>query len=224
MEIVQKSTSLFNEWVDTKPWRLLTKPTPSLFDSLFPKTHVLLKVFASLVMVGVLIASGRLTFYLPDNPVPITFQTTAVLLTGGLFGGRWGLFTIILYYLLGMTGLGVFKDGSGGFTYATQSMTTGYLLGFVLATPLVGFLSRRGWNKSKIIWPMLLGNLIIYLPGLLWLYVNHEPNGIGFSWPKGGELFSKGMYPFIPGDLVKLMLASIFIAGSWTIVERKKKQ
>ena len=156
MEIVQKSTSLFNEWVDTKPWRLLTKPTPSLFDSLFPKTHVLLKVIASLVMVGVLIASGRLTFYLPDNPVPITFQTTAVLLTGGLFGGRWGLFTIILYYLLGMTGLGVFKDGSGGFTYATQSMTTGYLLGFVLATPLVGFLSRRGWNKSKIIWPMLL--------------------------------------------------------------------
>ena len=44
MEIVQKSTSLFNEWGDTKPWRLSTKPTPSLFDSLFPKTHVLLKM------------------------------------------------------------------------------------------------------------------------------------------------------------------------------------
>ena len=224
MEIVEKSTNIFNEWVNTKPWRLLTKPSPSLFDSLFPKAHILLKVFASLVMVGVLVFAGRLTFYLPDNPVPITFQTAAVLFAGGLFGGRWGLFTIIAYYVLGMAGLGVFKDGSGGLTYATQSMTTGYLLGFVLATPLVGYLSRRGWNKSKIIWPMLLGNLVIYLPGLLWLYVNHEPNGIGFSWPKSGELFSKGMYPFIPGDLVKLMLASIFIAGSWTIVERKKKQ
>jgi biotin transporter BioY len=63
---------------------------------------------------------------------------------------------------------------------------------------------------------MLLGSLSIYLPALIWLSV------FEFSWPAEGELFSAAMYPFIPGDVVKLMTAAAITGGLWRIVDRKR--
>ena len=203
--------------VQAKPWSVIGPHNPSLMDALFPSINTLQRLAISLFLVGVLVAFGRATFYLPDNPVPITFQTTGVLLMGGVLGLRWGLFAILVYYFLGMAGVPVFKDGGNGWHYVSATATGGYLIGFIAATWLVGYLAQHGWHRSRVLWPMLLGNLVLYVPALLWLHF------FDLGWPPEGELFKGAMYPFIPGDLVKLMLAALVVGLGWSIADRRRR-
>lgn len=189
----------------------------SLMDSLFPSITTIQRIALSLVMVAVLVGAGKASFYLPDNPVPITLQTSGVLLMGGFLGLRWGLAAILVYYFLGMAGVPVFKGNSAGFEFVTSSVTAGYILGFLTAVPIVGFLSEHGWTRGKNLWPMMLGNLWIYVPALIWLSI------FDFGWPADGELFKGAMYQFIPGDLVKLILASMVIGLGWRIADRRNE-
>ena len=222
MQLVVKTGAVVAE---AKPWVLLGRPGPSLFEALFPSAVLVHKLAASLALTGVLVGLARARFYLPDNPVPITFQTFGVLIIGGVLGWRWGLFSILLYYFMGMAGLQVFQGGAPkcddlamlqcGWEYASNSPTGGYLIGFIAASWMVGYLSQRGWNRGRVLWPMLLGSMVIYVPGLLWLHFND------FGWPAEGELFKGGMYPFIPGDLVKLALAAIATGFGWKVAERR---
>jgi biotin transport system substrate-specific component len=198
------------------PLSLIGPRNPSLMEALFPSINTLQRVAVALALVGVLVGFGRATFYLPDNPVPISFQTTGVLLIGGVLGLRWSLFAILAYYFLGMAGVPVFKDGGNGWHYVSATVTAGYIIGFVAAAPLVGYLTEHGWNRRLVLWPILLGSLIVYVPGLLWLHY------FDFGWPPEGELFSKGMYPFIPGDLVKLIIASVAVGGLWTLADWRR--
>ena len=62
---------------------------------------------------------------------------------------------------------------------------------------------------------MVLGTLIVYVPGLLWLQFGD------YGWPAEGELFSSGMYPYIPGDLVKAMLAATAVGLGWSLVDKR---
>ena len=191
---------------------------PSLFDSLFPRAAVWHRAVAAALFVLLTAGFAQARFYLPDNPVPITFQTFGVLLTGGVLGWRWGLVSAVAYYLVGMLGIPVFQGGHSGWEYVTQGVTGGYLLGFILAAAVVGYLSQRGWNRGRSLWPMLVSSLLVYGPGLLWLAV------FDFGWPKEGELFSAGMYPFIPGDLVKLMLAALATGLLWRVVDYRENR
>ena len=191
---------------------------PPLMDALFPKVNAIQRAMISLFFVGLLVACGRASFYLPDNPVPITFQTTGVLLMGGVLGFRWGTLAILVYYFLGMAGIPVFKDGGNGWHYVSSTPTAGYIIGFIAAVPLVGFLSQRGWHHGRILWPMLLGNLLIYVPALLWL------SYFDFEWPAEGQLFMSGMYPFLPGDIVKLIIASLVVGLGWSIADGHNKR
>ncbi len=158
---------------------------------------------------------GRIRFYLPENPVPITFQTLGVLLTGATLGSRRGLTSILLFYFVGMAGIPVFQGGNNGWHYVSTSPTAGYLIGFIAASFTVGFLAERGWDRRHVLWVFLIGNLLIYVPGLLWLGTK------GYvAWE---SIFSKGMYPFIPGDLIKLMIAGIVLPSAWALVHRSKR-
>ena len=199
------------------PFSVIGSYNASLMDTLFPSINTLQRVAVSLFFVGLLVSFGRVTFYLPDNPVPISFQTTGVLLMGGVLGLRWGLFAVLVYYFMGMAQVPVFKDGGNGWDYVSGTATAGYLIGFIAAVPLVGYLSQRGWNRGRVLWPMLLGNLMIYVPGLLWLHYRD------LGWPPEGELFSAAMYPFIPGDLVKLMIASLVVGAGWAIADKRRR-
>jgi len=169
----------------------------------------------SLALVGVLAGLARARFFLPDNPVPITFQGFGVLMIGGVLGWRWGLFSILVYYFLGMAGVPVFQGGGNGWAYTGEGVTGGYLIGFIASAALVGYLSQRGWNRGRSMWTMVIGMLVVYVPGLLWLHFGD------FSWPAEGELFSSGMYPYIPGDLVKTMLAALAVGLGWKIADRR---
>ncbi len=187
----------------------------SLFDSLFPSATIWHRLAAAIAMAGVTALLAQARFFLPDNPVPITFQVYGVLMTGGLLGFRWGLLSAVIYYVAGMAGIPVFQSGNGGWNYIAHGLTGGYLIGFILASGVTGFLSQRGWNRGSSLWAMLLASLLVYGPGLIWLAV------FDLGWPAEGELFSAGMYPFIPGDLVKVMLAALTAALLWKAADRR---
>ncbi len=205
------------ESLPAKSWRLLGEAEDSLFESLMPSAGVLHKLGMAAVMIGLTVGLARARFFLPENPVPITFQTFGILMMGGLLGWRWGLVSVVGYYLLGMAGVPVFQGGGNGWQYVSGGVTGGYLLGFILAVAVVGYTSQRGWNRGRGLWAMLTGSMVVYVPALIWLSV------FDFSWPAEGELFSSAFYPFIPGDVVKLVLAAIVTGGLWRLVDRRNE-
>jgi len=182
---------------------------PPLLDALFPAAGVRTHLVASAAFVGLVAGLAQMRFYLPGNPVPVTLQTLGVLLAGGVLGWRWALASVAGYYLLGMAGAPVFQGGHGGWHYAAGGVTGGYLLGFVVCAPAIAFLTQRGWNRELSAWPMVVGSAIVYLPALVWVSV------FDFGWPAEGELLSAAVYPFIPGDLLKVALATLLVGIGW---------
>jgi biotin transport system substrate-specific component len=198
--------------------RLLAAPGPSLLQALLPGIRPWQQALAAALFAGLVTGLARVRFYLPDNPVPITLQTFGVLLTGAVLGWRWGLVSATGYYLLGMAGVPVFQGGGNGWHYVSGTVTAGYLLGFILAVGIVGFLSQRGWDRGRSLWPITVGALAVYAPALVWL------SAFDFGWPKPGQLFSSAMYPFIPGDLVKLLGAALVAGALWRLADARRER
>ncbi len=146
------------------------------------------------------------------GPVPITMQTFVVLLAGALLGSKKGALSQITYLLTGLSGLPWFARG-GGIGYV-MSPTFGYVIGFVLAAFAVGWLCEKGWhgNLKKSVLAMLIGNVVLYLPGLFWL-------GKFIGLEKALKL---GIVPFIPGDVLKLILAGAILSFLWGLTRKEK--
>jgi biotin transporter BioY len=185
----------------------------ALIDAIFPrvenKSLVLLKdIF--LVFGFTLLTAISAKIKIEIGPVPITGQTFAVLLSGALLGSRRGVLSQIFYLLGGLAGIPWFARG-GGISYL-MSPTFGYIIGFVLASFFVGFLCERGFDRKieAAILAMLVGNVLIYFPGLLWL-----ARFVGFE-----KVLLIGFYPFIVGDIIKLFLASLILPLSWKIIKK----
>ncbi len=186
--------------------RMLSTP---LIQRLIPFRNLALRT-ALQVVAGValiaLLAQVRIEF----GPVPITGQTLGVLLIGAAYGAGLGALTMVTYLLVGGLGLGVFAGGAAGWATLTGT-TAGYLLGFVIAATVVGYLAQRGWDRNPWLTAlaMLIGNLIIYLPGLLWL------NRVAPDW---STTLQWGLIPFIPGDIVKLLIAVALLPTAWRLL------
>ena len=181
-----------------------------------PRTGLL--VDALLVCAGAAFVAlcAQISFHLGFTPVPITLQTFAVLLVASAYGPLLGTASLALYMLVGIAGAPVYaeqKQGCDVFTGANG----GYIVGFVVAAARTGYLAERGWDRrfSTSVTVMLTGSVVIYACGLVWLH--HD---LGVSWTKALEL---GLYPFVPGDVVKLYLAALALPGAWRLVERIKR-
>ncbi len=171
----------------------------------------------ALVGFGIAALALSAKIMVPMLPVPMSMGTFAVLTIGAAYGARLGLVTIIGYMLVGMLGFDVFAKSTAdlnGLEYMMGS-TGGYLLGFVLATVALGLLAARGWDRSpvKMAGAMLIGNALIYVPGLLWLGVLY-----GFDKP----ILTWGLTPFLLGDAVKLALAAVLLPTLWKLVGRAR--
>ncbi|MYF89826.1 MAG: biotin transporter BioY [Boseongicola sp. SB0676_bin_33] len=167
----------------------------------------------ALVVAGVLALTIAAKLKVPMRPVPITMGTFAVLAIGTAYGPALGLSTILVYLLVGAFGLDVFAGNSAGTTGLTYMMGTtgGYLAGYALAATALGWFARKGWDRD-IKWmalALLIGNAIIYVPGLLWL-------GQVVGWDK--PVLAWGLWPFLIGDGLKLVLAALVIPGLWKLV------
>ena len=173
---------------------------------------------AVLVVAGVLLLAVAAKIKVPMWPVPITMGTFAVLTIGAAYGARLGLVTILAYMLVGAAEYDVFAGSSAeaaGWEYMIGG-TGGYLVGYVLATLALGALAQRGWDRS-VLWmalAMLIGNVLIYVPGLLWL-------GQLYGWDK--PILAWGLTPFLIGDGLKLALAALVLPGAWALVGRARR-
>ncbi len=166
-----------------------------------------------LVALGIVALAVAAKIKVPMWPVPITMGTFAVLTIGTAYGARLGLVTILGYMLVGALGFDVFASSSAekyGLTYMMGG-TGGYLVGYVLATLALGMLAARGWDRSigKMALALVLANVLIYVPGLLWL-------GQLYGWDK--PILEWGLTPFLLGDAIKLALAALLIPGLWKLV------
>jgi biotin transport system substrate-specific component len=146
-------------------------------------------------------------------PVPVTMGTFAVLTLGAAYGPRLGLTTIIVYLAIGASGFDVFAGSSAtdnGIAYMLGG-TGGYLVGYVLATLLLGAAARRGWDRARgrMALALLAGNAVIYIPGLLWL-------GQLYGWDQ--PILAWGLWPFLVGDALKLGLAALLLPAAWRAV------
>lgn len=163
---------------------------------------------ALLILIGCLALTGSSYVAIPMVPVPITGQTLAVTLIGALYGWRLGMLTIAVWLGLGAAGLPVFSGGSGG-ADAFTGPTAGYLVAFVFAAGATGWLVEQGWNAAR--WglafaAMLIGNAICLTVGAGWL-----------ASQIGTELaLSNGLYPFLPGAVIKSAMG----AGALVLVRR----
>ena len=146
------------------------------------------------------------------GPVPITMQTFTVLLAGALLGSKKGVLSQITYLLMGLAGFPWFARG-GGIQYIL-SPTFGYLLGFVWAAYLVGYLAEKGFDRNikTAILAMLVGNIVLYIPGLLWL-----AKFVGWK-----NVLVVGFYPFVLGDIVKILLASSILPLGWKTIKHER--
>ncbi|SNB53159.1 biotin transporter BioY [Thermoflexus hugenholtzii] len=172
---------------------------------------------AVLILGGSLLTAlmARVEIPLPFTPVPITGQTFAVLLVGAALGSRRGALSMAVYLLEGALGLPVFAGGAAGLA-RLRGPTGGYLIGFIAAAFVTGWLAERGWDRRPVTTAlaMLAGNAVIYLFGLPWLawFVG------GFLGPKGA--LALGLLPFVPGDLIKLLMATIAFPSAWLLARR----
>ena len=182
----------------------------------FIKSNTLLNTIS---LVGLFIVFqylfSQIRFFIPDNPVPVTMQTFGILLVGGLYGPRLTLLSIFSYMIIGIIGVPVFQSHNGGIDYFF-GVTGGYLIGFIFASVIISILSNSGLKKGLSIWAMIIGNLMIYVTALVWLTV------YDFGWPEKGKLFSQAVYPFLIGDFIKLILASLSVNILWKLTKINK--
>ncbi|MEX5729313.1 biotin transport system substrate-specific component [Rhodovulum iodosum] len=189
-----------------------------LAETLWPAQGAALRVRqAVLVIAGIAALIVAAQIKVPMWPVPITMGTFAVLTVGAAYGPRMGLATILGYLGLGALGFDVFV-GSGAELNGLEYMmggTGGYLLGYVLAVVALGYAARAGWDRSagRMALAMLIGNALIYIPGLLWL-------GQLYGWDQ--PILAWGLTPFLIGDALKLALAALLVPGLWKLIGRAR--
>jgi biotin transport system substrate-specific component len=185
-----------------------------LADILGPQSGTALRLKqAALVVLGIALLAVAAKIKIPMWPVPVTMGTFAVLTIGAAYGARLGLATILGYMIIGALGFDIFAGSSAekfGLTYMMGG-TGGYLVGYVLATLALGALAQRGWDRSFkwMALAMLIGNVLIYVPGLIWL-------GTLYGWDK--PILAWGLTPFLIGDVLKLALAALLLPAIWKMV------
>jgi len=156
-----------------------------------------------LTLVGVIAAVicilGPLS--LPIGIVPISLTNLAIYFSVYALGGKRGTLSYIVYLFIGLVGLPVFSGFSGGFP-KLFGPTGGYLIGFIFMAFISGIFIDKFSNKIYMCFlGMVLGTIVTYIFGSAWLaYEAH----IGFN-----KALAVGVLPFIPGDIVKMVIASL---------------
>ena len=179
----------------------------------------------ALVIAGALFVflTAQISIRLPGTPIPVTGQVFGVLLVVGALGFRRGMLAMLLYVAIGVIGYPAFAEHKGGIqVLATVTdgrlvlgSSGGYLVGFIVAGSLVGWLAELGWDRHLLgaLAAMVLGDAAIYLIGVPWLMA-----ALNLSLADG---IAKGLVPFLLWDAVKIGLAAGLFPAAWWVVGRR---
>jgi len=167
-----------------------------------------------LVLGGVAFLSimSQVLIPLPYTPVPISLGTFGVTLMALLYGRKLGTATILSYVAAGSLGAPIFAGGKAGSLF---SPTGGYILGYIAATIILGYLADRGVTKSyvKTILSLMLSSAIILTLGSLVLSL----------FVPGKNAFMIGVLPFLPGDALKSTTTTLLLPTLWKFIPRDDK-
>lgn len=185
---------------------------PTLLGTLWPASGGTRVLRAMLVVaLGSLLMTVTAKVQIPFWPVPMTMQTFAALVLGMACGARLGMAAVLAYLVQGAAGLPVFAGGAG-LAYLAGP-TGGYLVGFVLAAGLTGWLASRGFDRSPLrtVIAMLAGDALI-----LGLGVAYLSTLIGLE-----KAITAGLLPFLAAEAFKILLAAAVLPGAWRLVGRR---
>jgi biotin transport system substrate-specific component len=162
--------------------------------------------------VGLTALLAQVAISVPPSPVPITGQTLAVGLVGATLGARRGTASMLLYVLLGLF-LPIYADGGSGWD-VVWGANGGYILGFIVATGVVGHLAERGADRKALtaFVAFVAAQLIVFAFGLAGLKI-----AVGESW---AWTIHNGFSIFIVGGIVKALVGAIALPSAWHLVRR----
>ena len=144
---------------------------------------------------------GPLSIPLPISPVPISLTILAIYIAVYALGMKWGLAACVIYILLGLVGLPVFSSFSGG-AGKLLGPTRGYILGYVFVAIFAGLFIDKFEKKPWMhVVGMVIGTAVCYAFGTIWLAIQASMTVEAALWA--------GVIPFIPADLVKIVIALI---------------
>jgi biotin transport system substrate-specific component len=190
----------------------MTTLAPTIYTRTFPRAAAWLRDVILIVLGALFMAAlAQIEIPLPFTPVPITGQTFGVLLVGAALGSKRGAASLASYLMLGIFGLPFFAGGAHGIGILIGA-TGGYLIGFVISAYIIGLLAERGLERSVYtsIIPFLVGTVIIYVCGVAWLAV---------FLGNFGKALAGGLLPFLVGDAIKLVAASLALPAAWKLVQ-----
>jgi biotin transport system substrate-specific component len=185
----------------------------ALIDRVIPRSAI---NNVALILSGAVFTAYAAQLVIPMWPVPITAQTLAVLLVGSVLGATRGAISLIVYFSMGAVGMPVFSAA----TSLSFGPTFGYLVGFIAAAAVVGYLSQRGWHKSVagVLGSFAIANTVIYLFGLPWLAFVLGSIGVDNDL---ASVAAAGLAPFIIGDVIKMTLAAALLPLAWKFLGKK---
>ena len=192
---------------------------PTLADRIVSRTRVMDVV---LIVAGAALTAVSAQIAVPLWPVPITGQTLAVLLVGVTLGAVRGGLSMVLYAILGIVGLPVFSESSSGWG-VIAGPSGGYIIGFIFAAILTGWLAQREWDRKllRAFVAFLAGSVVTFAFGLPWLATFlgavGAPNDLN-------SVLTAGLYPFILGGVATSILGAGIITLAWVAVGRRDKK
>lgn len=192
---------------------------PTLADRIFSRTLALDVV---LIAAGAAVTAVAAQIAVPLWPVPITGQTLAVLLVGVTLGATRGALSLALYAVLGIVGLPVFSDYSSGWS-VIAGPTGGYIVGFIFAAALAGWLAQREWDRKLVraFLAFLAGSIVPFAFGLPWLAAALGSYGLPNDL---NSVLQAGLYPFILGGVIKAALGAGIISLAWFAIAKSDKK
>jgi|CXWL01.1.fsa_nt_gi biotin transport system substrate-specific component len=184
---------------------------PTFADAVLPSTGLAHDAAAVVVASLFIAVCAQIEIHLPFTPVPLSGGTLGVLYAGALLGSRRGAAAVGLYLLEGISGMPVFSGGAAGAVHLLGP-TGGYLLGFPVGAFFAGLLAERGWDRAPLtaFAMMLIGSLPIFAFGLI---------GLSRFVPRE-TLLMQGLWPFIPGDLIKSAASAGLLPFGWKLLGR----
>jgi biotin transport system substrate-specific component len=190
----------------------------TLVDTLVTRADMAtgIRVGAVLLITALTAAAAQISIPLPFTPVPFTLQPMVVLLGGAALGSRLGMWSQLLYLILGVAGLPIFAaspilpQGIG----RLMGPTGGYLLSYPVAASVTGWLAQRGFDRRywTSVLAMAAGLAIIFASGVAWLASFARPTHAGLD-----AALRTGLYPFVPADIIKVFLAASVLPAVWKL-------
>jgi biotin transport system substrate-specific component len=155
-------------------------------------------------------AAAQVSLHTPWSPVPFTLQTLAVLVVGAALGSVRGMLSMLIYLVAGAVGVPWYANHTHGW----GGPSFGYIVGFVVAAGVVGFLSRRGADRHVVstVLLMVLGTLIVYAIGTTWLAADLNLSG--------ATAIKLGVRPFLATDAIKIGVAALGFPAAWRLARR----